>query len=88
MLRPVTKATAVLCRLDERVARSAVGAGFPERSQFTDACASPWLDGELVHLEDLVVHDAGAGVRAPTHEPTITRDVLRGRRCIASQPPS
>jgi hypothetical protein len=43
----------------------------------------------LVHLEDLVLHDAGAGadVRAPTHELTIARDVLRTRRRIASQPP-
>ena len=46
-----------------------------------------WVDGELVHLEDLVLHDAGADIRAPTHELTITRDVLRARRRIASQPP-
>lgn len=24
-----------------------------------DACASLWIGGELVHLEDLVLHDAG-----------------------------
>lgn len=51
-------------------------------------CASLWLDGELVHLEDLVLHDAGADVRAPTHELAIARDVLRSRRRIATQPPA
>ncbi|WP_413708574.1 RHE_PE00001 family protein [Rhizobium sp. Rhizsp82] len=88
LLKPVTEATAALCRLDERIARSAVGAGVLERQNFADACASLWLDGELVHLEDLVLHDAGADVRAPTHELTIARDVLRSRRRIASPSPN
>ncbi|MDX1091158.1 uncharacterized protein DUF1612 [Sinorhizobium medicae] len=56
-----------------------------ERAKSADACASLWIDGELVHLEDLVLHDAGADVRAPTHELTIARDVLKTRRRIASQ---
>lgn len=54
---------------------------------FADACASLWIDGELVHLEDLVLHDATRDIRAPTHELTIARDVLRTRRRIAAQPP-
>lgn len=76
-----------LARLDERVARSPVGSGWIERARFADACASLWIDGELVHLEDLVLHDAGQDIRTPTHELTIARDVLRSRRRIASQPP-
>ncbi len=76
-----------LARLDERVARSSVGAGWIERSHFVDACASLWIDGELVHLEDLVLHDAGQDIRTPTHELTIARDVLRSRRRIADRPP-
>ncbi|MBO0134075.1 RHE_PE00001 family protein [Agrobacterium burrii] len=76
-----------LTRLDERLARSPVGGGFLERIQFTDACASLWIDGELVHLEDLVLHDATRDIRTPTHELTIARDVLRTRRRIAAQPP-
>ena len=76
-----------LTRLDERIARSPVGQGFLERSQFTDACASLWIDGELVHLEDLVLHDAVRDTRTPTHELTIARDVLRTRRRIAAQSP-
>jgi hypothetical protein len=83
--KPVADATAILVRLDERVARSPVGAGWVERMHFADACASLWIDGELVHLEDLVLHDAHLDVRAPTHELTIASDVLRSRRRIAAQ---
>lgn len=87
LLRPVCDATASLARLDERIARSAVGEGWIERTHFADACASLWVDGELVHQEDLVLHEAGHDIRTPTHELTIARDVLRTRRRIASQPP-
>jgi hypothetical protein len=87
LLRPISDAGAALARLDERIVRSPVGAGWIERMHFADACASLWIDGELVHLEDLVLHDAGADVRAPTHELTIARDVLRTRRRVAAQPP-
>ena len=73
-------------RLDERIARSPVGAGWIERLHVGDACVSLWLDGELVHLEDLVLHDAGFDVRAPTHELTIAHDVLRSHWRIAAQP--
>ena len=55
LLKPVSDAGTALARLDERVARSEVGAGFLERSHYADACASLWIDGELVHLEDLVL---------------------------------
>ncbi len=86
LLRPISDAGIALARLDERIARSPVGDGFLERTHFADACASLWIDGELVHLEDLVLHDAGHDIRTPTHELTIARDVLRSRRRIASQP--
>ncbi|MGR9200146.1 RHE_PE00001 family protein [Rhizobium leguminosarum] len=87
LMRPAFDAGVALTRLDERVARSAVGAGWIERQNFADACASLWIDGELVHLEDLVLHDATRDIRTPTHELTIARDVLRTRRRIAGQSP-
>ncbi|BCH57161.1 RHE_PE00001 family protein [Agrobacterium vitis] len=87
LLRPISDAASALSRLDERIARSPVGEGFVERSHFTDACASLWIDGELVHLEDLVLHDATKDIRTPTHELTIARDVLRTRRRLVAQPP-
>lgn len=87
LLRPISDAGTALARLDERIARSPVGEGWIERSHFADACASLWIDGELVHLEDLVLHDATRDIRTPTHELTIARDVLRTRRRIAAQLP-
>jgi hypothetical protein len=87
LVGPAFEAGFALTRLDERVARSPVGAGFIERSHFADACASLWIDGELVHLEDLVLHDGFRDTRTPTHELTIARDVLRTRRRIAGQSP-
>ena len=85
-MAPVAEATAAVTRLDERVLRSREGQGWLSRSHFSDACASLWVDGELVHLEDLVLHDADMGARRPTHELTIARDILRTRRRILSHP--
>ncbi|KJF71416.1 RHE_PE00001 family protein [Agrobacterium arsenijevicii] len=85
LMRPAFDAGVALTRLDERIARSPVGAGFLERQNFADACASLWIDGELVHLEDLVLHDATRDIRTPTHELTIARDVLRTRRRFSGQ---
>ncbi|MBW6422312.1 DUF1612 and helix-turn-helix domain-containing protein [Rhizobium sp. XQZ8] len=87
LFAPVATATAALTRLDERIARSPIGDGWVQRAHFADACASLWVDGELVHLEDLVLHDVGMGIRAPSHELTIAQDVLRSRRSIFSHPP-
>ncbi|MGQ8631050.1 RHE_PE00001 family protein [Agrobacterium sp. DKPNP3] len=87
LVRPAFDAGIALTRLDERISRSTVGAGFIERQNFADACASLWIDGELVHLEDLVLHDALRDTRTPTHELTIARDVLRTRRRISGQSP-
>ncbi|OOG76298.1 hypothetical protein B0E45_00820 [Sinorhizobium sp. A49] len=87
LMRPAFDAAIALTRLDERIARSQVGRGWIERSHFADACASLWIDGELVHLEDLVLHDHVRDIRTPTHELTIARDVLRTRRRIAGQLP-
>ncbi len=87
LMRPAFDAGVALTRLDERISRSPVGAGFLERQNFTDACASLWIDGELVHLEDLILHDAFRDTRTPTHELTIARDVLRTRRRISAQSP-
>lgn len=87
LMRPAFDAGVALTRLDERIAQSSVESGWIERSNFADACASLWIDGELVHLEDLVLHDATRDIRAPTHELTIARDVLRTRRRISGQSP-
>ncbi|MDG4890006.1 MULTISPECIES: RHE_PE00001 family protein [unclassified Mesorhizobium] len=85
LFAPVARATEVLARLDERLARSSVRDGWLERQNFADAAAVLWLEGELVHLEDLVLHDAHMDVRAPTHELTRAHAVLRARRQILAR---
>jgi hypothetical protein len=87
LIGPVARATEVLASLDERLARSPVRDGFVERQHFADAAAALWLEGELVHLEDLVLHDAHMDIRTPTHELTRSHAVLRARRRIFSQKP-
>ncbi|MES0037509.1 hypothetical protein NKJ74_19865 [Mesorhizobium sp. M0046] len=67
--------------------KSPVRDGFVERSHFADAAAALWLDGELVHMEDLVLHDAHMDIRTPTHELTRAHAVLRARRRIFAQKP-
>ncbi|MBD9640267.1 DUF1612 and helix-turn-helix domain-containing protein [Ensifer sp. ENS07] len=71
-----------LARLDERTNRHVVEDGYRERGHFFDATAALWVAGELVHVEDLVLHDAHMDARAPTHELTIAHSVLKVRRRI------
>ncbi|WP_312470834.1 RHE_PE00001 family protein [Brucella sp.] len=87
LLQPLARASEALARLDERLAHSPVGPGLIERLHFADACASLWLDGELVEMEDLILHDAARDIRSPSHALTIARDVLQTRRRIAAQEP-
>jgi Protein of unknown function (DUF1612)/HTH DNA binding domain len=87
LIGPVAKATEALARLDERVRTSPVRDGFVERQNFADAAAALWLEGELVHTEDLVLHDAHMDIRTPTHELTRAHAVLRARRRIFAQKP-
>lgn len=102
LLRPVVAAEDALARLDERVARKGdfgeLGSrqskdgllreneGWIARSHFMEACNALWLAGELVHVEDLVLHDARMDIRTPTHELTRAHAILRTRRQIASSP--
>ncbi|RWH97184.1 MAG: DUF1612 domain-containing protein [Mesorhizobium sp.] len=87
LIGSLTRAEDLLARLDERVQKSPLREGFLQRSHFTDAAAALWLDGELVHLEDLVLHDAHMDIRTPTHELTRAHAVLRARRRILLHPP-
>lgn len=87
LLSPLARASEALARLDERLTLSPVGPGLIERLHYADACASLWLDGELVEMEDLVLHEAARDIRSPSHALTISRDVLQTRRRIAAQPP-
>lgn len=84
---PMAAAEDALARLDERLAHSPIRDGWIARTHLMDAAAGLWLEGALVHLEDLVLHDAGMDVRAPTHEVTRARLMLGVRRRIAAAAP-
>src|SRR5215207_5430747 len=84
---PLAAAEDALARLDERLGQSPIREGWISRTHFMDACASLWLQGELVHLEDLVLHDAAMDLRAPNHKLTRAHAVLRTRRRIAAAEP-
>ncbi len=87
LVAPLARAEDALARLDERLAKSPIRDGWIARTHFADAAAALWIEGELVHIEDLVLHDAGMDVRAPTHELTRAHTVLRSRRRIADAAP-
>lgn len=87
LLGPLAVAEDALARLDERVARSEVGAGFAERADFFESVSSMWVGGELVHLEDLVLHDARMDIRAPSHELVIAHRIVRARRRVSRNDP-
>ena len=84
---PLGAAEDALSRLDERLRVSPIREGWIARTHFIDACASAWIDGELVHIEDLVLHDASMDIRSPTRELTRAHSVLRARRRILGEAP-
>ena len=87
LARPLARAEDALARLDERLRTSPIRDGWISRTHFADAAAALWIEGQLVHIEDLVLHDAGKDVRTPTHELTRAHAVLRARRRIAAGAP-
>lgn len=87
LARPLARAEDSLARLDERLRTSPIRDGWISRTHFADAAAALWIEGQLVHTEDLVLHDAGKDIRTPTHELTRAHAVLRARRRIATGAP-
>jgi hypothetical protein len=83
----MARAEDALARLDERLRASPIRDGWIARTHFTEACAALWLEGALAHLEDLVLHDSGMNVRAPTHELIRAHAILGARRRIAAEAP-
>lgn len=86
LIADLDAASDAIVRLDERMGRNdALANGAQSRAHFREACAALWLDGELVHLEDLVLHDAFMDVRAPSTELIRAAGILRARRTIGRQ---
>jgi hypothetical protein len=67
-------------RLDARLEASGLAAGWQSRCDMTEAVRALLLDGHLVDIGDVVLHDAGMDVRSPTHELTRAAIALRARR--------
>jgi hypothetical protein len=94
LARPVEAATLALARLDERLAPrgrdqadAALSDGVRARAHLLEAQALAHLAGELVGLEDLVLHDAGMDVRAPSAGVARAARVLAERRRLARRAP-
>lgn len=75
------QALGALIRLDERVRRSSpeLASGFKSRCDFYEAQAV----ARVVHLEDVVLHDANTDVRIPTDEILAASRALVRRRELA-----
>lgn len=72
--------TISILRFDARLEASGLAAGWQSRCDMTEAVRALILDGHLVDVGDLVLHDAGMDVRHPTHELTRAAAALRARR--------
>jgi hypothetical protein len=69
-----------LSRLDERVRHSGFREGWNGRADIRAVLGAMAADGDLVHPEDLILHDLGTDARAP--EPSVTKAwrLLQARR--------
>jgi hypothetical protein len=72
--------TIAVLRFDARLEGSGLAAGWQSRCDMTEAVRALILDGHLVDVGDLVLHDAGMDVRHPTHELTRADAALKSRR--------
>jgi hypothetical protein len=57
LIEHVLEAQEAVIRLDERVRRSPLRDGWMQRMLFSEACACQLAEGDLVHMEDLVLLD-------------------------------
>jgi len=69
-----------LSRLDERVRHSGFSAGWNGRADIRAVLGAMAADGDLVHPEDLILHDLGADVRPPEASVSKAGLLLRARR--------
>jgi hypothetical protein len=81
-LEPITIS---ILRFDARLEASGLAAGWQSRCDMTEAVRALILDGHLVDVGDLVLHDAGMDVRHPTHELTRAAAALRARRTATAR---
>lgn len=67
-------------RLDARAQTCPFAEGWAARVDFLEASAWGWTSGEIVDLEDLVLHDAQMDARLPDQALRATHGLVRARR--------
>lgn len=67
-------------RLDARAQTCPFAEGWAARVDFSEASAWGWTSGEIVDLEDLVLHDAQMDARLPDQALRATHGLVRARR--------
>ena len=77
VLGPLLAAQEAVSRLDERARRSPYRAAWMQRLLFHEACACQLFEGDLVHLEDLVLLDGHAFSGAPSMALSSALEILR-----------
>lgn len=78
--------TISILRFDARLEASGLSTGWQSRCDMTEAVRALMLDGQLVEIGDLVLHDAGMDIRHPTHDLTRAATTLRARRTALARP--
>ncbi|MEZ0167075.1 RHE_PE00001 family protein [Microvirga sp. TS319] len=78
--------TISILRFDARLEASGLSTGWQSRCDMMEAVRALMLDGHLVEIGDLVLHDAGMDIRHPTHELTRAATTLRARRTALARP--
>ena len=77
VLRPFAAAQEAVSRLDERARRSPCRDAWMQRALFHEACACQGFEGDLVHLEDLVLLDGHAYSGAPSMALSSALEILK-----------
>ncbi len=72
--------TIKVLKFEARLDASGLAAGWQSRCDMTEAVRALILDGHMLDVGDLVLHDASMDVRHPTHELTRAAAALRARR--------
>jgi hypothetical protein len=78
--------TIQLGRFDAKLDSTGLGEGWQSRCDFNEATKALLMDGSLVDLADLVLHDANMNKRSPTSELSRAASALRARRIARQRP--
>ena len=87
LLPVLARAEDALSRLDERVRACSFRQGWSTRLDFLEAAAWGWNAGQVVSVEDLLLHDEAMDVRMPDQALQAAHGVIRSRRKASAAGP-